>query len=123
MIRSFAVKRAFTLLLAVIMAGTLLSPAFAAVSPAGEARAAHAAHDGDHRADGSIHADHGSKKCTQHDSCAGQCGSCCGHCVGVVSLFHPAYICSHPVRMPALSSLHSLVLIAALDRPPRSFSL
>ena len=113
-------KRVLTLLLAVILAGTPLSPVFAKVAANAEAHAMQAAHDGDHRADGSVHADHGSKTCTQHDSCAGQC---CAHCFGAVSLFQPAYIYSQPVQTPVLSLLHSLVLITSLDRPPRTFSL
>ena len=114
--RAHVIKRTFALLLAMILTGTPLSPVFADVAASAEA---HAAHDGDHRADGSVQADHDSKTCTQHDSGAGHCGNCCAHCFGAVSLFQPTYLPSHPVQTPVLSQLHSLVLITSPDRPPR----
>jgi hypothetical protein len=122
-IRAFTIKHALTLLVALSVVFAPLAPVFAMVTGSGEAHAVHVAHDGDHRADGSIQADHGSKTCTQHDSGDGQCGNCCAHCLGAVSLFQRAYLPSHPVQTPVLSRLHSLVLVASPDRPPRLFSL
>jgi hypothetical protein len=119
----FAVKRAFAHLLALIMAGTPLSPAFAVVAGSGEARAVHVSHDCDHRVDRSAQADYHSKSCAQHDSCAGQDRDCCAHCFGLVSIAQAAYLHLHPVQTPVLSQLHSLVLVTSPDRPPRSFSL
>jgi hypothetical protein len=119
----FAVKRTFAFLLALIMAGTPLSPVFAVVAGSSEAHADHVSHDCDHRVDGSPQADHHSKSCAQHDSCAGQDRDCCAHCFGLVSIIQAAYLHTHPVQTPVLSQLHSLVLITSPDRPPRSFSL
>ena len=123
MIRFFAVKRAFALLLALIMAGTPLSPVFAVVAGSGEAHTVHVSHGNDHQADGPAQADHHSTTCTQHDSSAGHDRDCCAHCFGLVSLVQATYLHSHPVQTPALSQLHSLVLVTSPDRPPRSFSL
>lgn len=123
MIRAFTIKHALAFLVALSVAFAPLAPVFAMVSGSGETHAVHAAHDGDHRADGSIQADPHSTSCTQHDSGADQCGNCCAHCFGVVSLFQPAYLLSHPVQIPVLSQLHSFVVIASPDRPPRLLSL
>jgi hypothetical protein len=122
MVRRFAVKRAFALLLAVVMAATPLSPVFAVVAGSGEAHAVHVSHRDDHQTDGPAQADHHSTPC-QHDSSAGHDRDCCAHCFGLVSLVQAAYLHSHPVQTPVLSQLHSLVLITSPDRPPRSFSL
>jgi len=118
--RACIIKRTFALLLAVLLAGMPLSPVFAA---SGEAHAAPAAHESGQRAHSSTQTDYGSKTCTQHDSCVGQCCGCCAHCFGAVSLFQPADFPMHPVQTPGLSQLHSLVFISSPDRPPRLISL
>src|SRR3990172_2688357 len=119
MVRRFAVKRAFALLLAVVMAATPLSPVFAVVAGSGEAHAVHVSHGNDHQADGPAQADHHSTTCTQHDSSAGQDRDCCG----LVSLVQAAYLHSHPVQTPVLNQLHPFFLITSPDRPPRILSL
>ncbi len=121
MIRSQRIARLLSLLLALAVVFTPVTSAFAMVVQSGNEQGTQAAHDCDHQTDGAK-ADHHSTSCTQHDFCAGQCCAGCAHFVGVVSLFQPAYVYSHPVQTPVLSPLHSLVLIASLDRPPRSFS-
>jgi hypothetical protein len=118
--RAFTLKHALTLLVALSVVCAPLAPVFAVVAGNGEAHAVHTAHDGGHRADGSIRTDQDSMSCPQHDSSTGQC---CAHCLGVVSSFQPACLPSHPVQTPVLSQLHSLVLSASLDRPPRLLSL
>jgi len=126
MIRSLLIKPGLTLLtflLAVSMVFAPLMPVSAMVAGSDGAHAGHVSHDGDHGVAGSDQADYPSKPCNTHDSCAGQCCAGCAHCFGAVSLFQPAYVHSHPVKTPVLSRLHSLVLIASPDRPPRPFSL
>jgi hypothetical protein len=61
--------------------------------------------------------------CTQHHDCHGQCCAFCAQCFTAVLFVQPDYIFSHPVQTPALSQLHSFVLVTSLDRPPRFLSL
>jgi len=116
-IRAFTIKYALAFLVALSVAFAPLAPVFAMVAGSGETQAVQAAHDGDHRAGGSIQTDQDPTSCPQHDSSTGQC---CAHCVGVVSPFQPAYLPSHPVQTPVLAQLHSFFLITSPDRPPRS---
>jgi hypothetical protein len=116
----FVAKRAFVFLLALVVAGTPLSPVFAVVDGSDSAHAVPDSHDGDHRADGSAQTDPHSKSCPQHDSSVDQC---CAHCFGVVSLVLPGYLHSHPVQTPVLNQLHPFFLITSPDRPPRFLSL
>jgi len=118
--RAYIIKRTFALLLAVLLAGTPLSPVFAA---SGETHAVRVAHDDGGGVEAPPQAGHDSKTCTQYDSCVGQCCGCCAHCFGAVSLFQPADFPMHPVQTPGLSQLHSLVFISSPDRPPRLISL
>lgn len=122
MIRVFAIKHALMLLVALSVAFAPLAPVLAMVAGNGETHAVHApaAHDGDHRADGSTPADPHSRSCPQHDSGADQC---CSHCFGAVSFFPSTYLSLHPVQTPVLSQLHSFVVITSPDRPPRLRSL
>lgn len=119
----FAVQRALALLLVLIMAGSPLSPVFAAAGGSDSAHAVHVSHDSDHGAEGPVWANHHSTTCTQHDSCAGQDRDCCAHCFGVVSPIQATYLHSHPVQTPVLKQLHPFFLVASPDRPPRFLSL
>lgn len=121
MFRLKRLARGLSLLLSLALVLAPVTPAFAFVAKSGDARAAHAFHDG--KADISGHAGHEPAPCTQHDSSAGQDRDCCAHCFGLVSLVQAAYLHSHPVQTPVLSQLHSLVLVTSPDRPPRRFSL
>ena len=123
MVRRFVVKRAWALLLAVVMAATPMSPVFAVVAVSGEAHVVHVSHGNDQQVDGPAQADHHSTTCTQHDSSAGHDRDCCAHCVGLVSLVQAAYLHSHPVQTPVLNQLHPFFLITSPDRPPRFPSL
>jgi hypothetical protein len=123
MVHRFVVKRAFALVLAVVMAAAPLSPVFAVVAGSGEAHAVHVSHGNDHQADGPAQADHHSTTCTQHDSSAGHDRDCCAHCFGLVSLVQAAYLHSHPVQTPILTELHPRLLATSPDRPPRILSL
>lgn len=122
MLHRFTVKRAFALLLAVVMAAMPLSPVFAVVAGSGEAHAVPASHDNDRQADGPAQADYHSTKCTQHASSAGHDRDCCAHCFGVLSLLQVTYLHSHPVQTPVLNELHPFSPIASRDRPPRFLS-
>jgi cobyrinic acid a,c-diamide synthase len=117
MFRLKRLSRGLSLLLSLVLVLAPVVPAFAFVAESGDARAAHAFHDG--KADISDHASHEQTSCAQHDSCAGQDRDCCAHCFGLVSLVQAAYLHSHPVQTPVLSQLHSLVLVTSPDRPPR----
>jgi hypothetical protein len=123
MVHRFVVKRAFALVLAVVMAAAPLSPVFAVVAGSGEAHAVHVSHGNDHQADGPAQVDHHSTTCTQHDSSAGHDRDCCAHCFGLVSLVQAAYLHSHPVQTPILTELHPRLLATSPDRPPRILSL
>jgi len=123
MIRFKHAARLLSLLLALAVVFAPVASAFAFVAKIGNEHAVHVAHDCGHRADGSGQTDHHPSTCTQHDSCAGQCCSCCVHCFNAAFFTPMAHVPSHPVQTPISSQLHSFVLIASLDRPPRIFSL
>lgn len=123
MSRSSLIRRTLTFLLTTSVILASLAPASAAVAASGEEHVAHVAHGGDHGADGSSRCDQNMKTCTQHDSCVGQCGACCAHCFGAVFFALPLSVHAHPVQTPVLSQLHSFVLIASRDRPPRILAL
>ncbi len=106
------------LLLVLAIASAPVLPAFGmAPAKADAMSAAHAgpAHDmSQHAADADALPD-----CAQHHDCHGQCCAFCAQCFTAVFFVQPDYILSHPVQMPVLSRLHSYVLIASPDRPPR----
>jgi hypothetical protein len=83
--------------------------------------AAHAgpAHDmSQHAADADTPSD-----CAQHHDCHGQCCAFCAQCFTALFFVLPGYIFSHPVQTPVLSQLHSLILVASPERPPRRLLL
>ena len=123
MSRTSILRRALTFLLAMSVILVSLAPASAAVAASGERHVGHAVYGGDHGADGSARCDQNMKTCAQHDSCVGQCCACCAHCFGAVFFALPLYVHAHPVQTPVLSQLHSFVLIASRDRPPRILPL
>src|SRR3989344_3910891 len=120
-LRPGGLSRGLSLLLSLALFLAPVVPAFAFVAKSGEARAAHAFHDG--KTDISDHASHEQTSCAQHDSCAGQDRDCCAHCFGLVSLVQSAYLHSHPVQTPILTELHPRILVTFPDRPPRFLSL
>ncbi len=117
MLRSFIVTRVLTFLLALIVAGAPVLPAFAFAPEVGDGNALHASHGG--TADMSKHAAPKQTSCAQHDSCQGQCCASCAHCFNAMFLPHPAFFRSHPAQTPILTALHPRDLVALPDRPPR----
>ncbi len=110
------------LLLVLAVASAPVLPAFGmAPAKADSAPAAHAgpAHDmSQHVTEAATLPD-----CTQHQDCHGQCCAFCAQCFTALFFVPPDYIFSHPVQTPVLSRLHSLILVASPDRPPRRFLL
>lgn len=121
MLRYITVRRLLTFLLAVIVAGAPVLPAFAFVHKGGDENAIHASHGG--TADMSNHAAPKQTSCTQHDSCQGQCCASCAHCFSAVFLLHPDFFRLQTAQTPILTALHPHDLVALRDRPPRFLSL
>ena len=118
MFRLKHLTRGLRLLLVLAIASAPVLPAFG-MAPA-KADAVSVAHAGavhdvsEHATDADTLPD-----CAQHYDCHGQCCAFCAQCFTAIFFVQPDYVPSHPVQMPVLSRLHSYVLIASPDRPPR----
>ncbi|MHB8535063.1 MAG: hypothetical protein ACYDBW_06400 [Sulfuricaulis sp.] len=121
MSRRSTIKHALAFLLTLSVVLTPLAPVSAAAD-AGQ-HLAHAVYDAGHGANHSVRCDQDMKTSTQQDSCVGQCCACCAHCFSAVFFALPMQAHAHPVQTPVFLQLHSFVLIASHDRPPRLLSL
>lgn len=102
--------RLLSLLLVLAVAWLPVLPAFAVISKAADAHAAHMEKGATSK----------QAPCEQHDSCKGQCCAACAQCftaaVSMALIFKPSF----PIQVPARQRLHSFLMIAAHNRPPQT---